>query len=79
MLEISSHIEGSREEYKRNALYLLKFIARNRCNFTLDTDNLVERCTAAYHDEKHEFSIIYGDYFFIEGIWKLTGQELFIW
>ena len=79
MLEISGHIEGSREEYKRNALYLLEFIAKNRCNFTLDTDNLVERCTAAYHDEKHEFSIIYGDYFFIEGIWKLTGQELFIW
>lgn len=30
-------------------------------------------------DEQHEFAIIYGDYYYIEAIWKLTGQELFIW
>ena len=36
-------------------------------------------CTAAYHDAEHEFSIIYGDYYFIEAVWKLMGKELFIW
>ena len=44
-----------------------------------ETDYLLEKCTAAYHDEKHEFSIIYGDYYFLEAILKLTGKELFIW
>ncbi len=24
-----------------------------------DTDNLLEKCTAAYHDAEHEFPIIY--------------------
>jgi unsaturated chondroitin disaccharide hydrolase len=51
----------------------------NRCNWDCKTDNIVEKCTGAYHDKKHEFAIIYGDYYFIEAIWKLTGQELFIW
>lgn len=42
-------------------------------------DELLTKCTAAYHDREHNFPIIYGDYFYIEAIWKLTGQELFIW
>ena len=35
-------------------------------------DNLLEKCTAAYHDKDHEFSIIYGDYYLIEALMKLT-------
>ena len=26
-----------------------------------------------------EFLRTYGDYYYIEAIWKLTGEELFIW
>lgn len=65
--------------YKEAALKLLHTLYEKRCNWSADCDNIVEKCTAAYHDKEHEFSIIYGDYFFIEAIWKLTGQELFIW
>lgn len=65
--------------YEEQALNLLKFLAEKRCDWSLASDNILERCTAAYHDDAHEFSIIYGDYYFIEAIWKLTGQELFIW
>lgn len=65
--------------YREAASKLLHTIVENRCNWSDNCDNIVERCTAAYHDQEHEFSIIYGDYFFIEAIWKLTGEELFIW
>lgn len=65
--------------YYNAALKLLKALEEKRCNWDEACDNLLEKCTAAYHDEEHEFSIIYGDYYFIEAIWKLTGQELFIW
>lgn len=67
------------ELYMNTALKLLKTLYEKRCNWTEDTDNIVEKCTAAYHDAKHEFAIIYGDYYFIEAVWKLTGEELFIW
>lgn len=79
-IEIARYVEADEQEYYHNAaIRLLKALYDNRCNFADDTDNIVERCTAAFHDEKHEFAIIYGDYYFIEAIWKLTGQELFIW
>ena len=42
-------------------------------------DNLLTRCSAAYHDREHEFSIIYGDYYFLEALMKLAGKELFLW
>lgn len=77
MLEISKCTGDAK--YEKAALTLLEFLAQERCNWSFDCDNIVERCTAAYHDKEHEFSIIYGDYFFIEAIWKITGQELFIW
>jgi unsaturated chondroitin disaccharide hydrolase len=80
LLEIEKYVtEHEKHIYYNNALKLLKSLEANRCNWDTNTDNIVENCTAAYHDEKHEFAIIYGDYFFIEAIWKLTGQELFIW
>ena len=66
-------------KYHNAALKMLRFLADNRCNWDLETDHLIEKCTAAYHDKEHEFSIIYGDYFFMEAMLKLTDEELFIW
>ena len=80
MLEIAKVTEGRESSiYHAAACRLLKTLAKKRCDFTTDCDQIVNKCTAAFHDEKHEFSIIYGDYFFIEAIFKLTGEELFIW
>lgn len=83
-LEIAEHLKETNraseaQNYTEAALKLLKALADNRCNWDTEIDNLLEKCTAAYHDPNHEFSIIYGDYYFIEAIWKLTGHELFIW
>lgn len=80
MLEIArltGKVEG--KVYRRAALHMLQRLEEDRCSWSEETDHILEKCTGAYHDKKHEFSIIYGDYFFIEAIWKLTGQELFIW
>lgn len=80
LLELEKLVEGElKEKYHNAAIKMLKALVDNRCNWSTDTDNIVEKCTAAYHDNKHEFAIIYGDYYFIEAILKLTGKELFIW
>lgn len=80
MLEIAKLVtEEEKDLYYSSAIKLLKALDENRCNWDVQTDNILEKCTAAYHDEMHEFSIIYADYYFIEAIWKLTGEELFIW
>ncbi len=80
LLELEKFCEGeTKEKYHAAAIRLLQTLTEKRCDFTHDKDNIVEKCTAAYHDAKHEFAIIYGDYYYIEAIWKLTGKELFIW
>jgi len=80
MLELAKYAPQDRKAgYENAALELLKALAQKRCNWDENVDNLVEKCTAAYHDPVHEFSIIYGDYYFIEAVWKLMGKELFIW
>ncbi len=67
------------EKYLNAAYELLKTLSEKRCVWDSSVDNILEKCTAAYHDERHEFSIIYGDYYFIEAVMKLTGKDLFIW
>ncbi len=81
MLELSKCVEE--EEMKRfffeAAMKLLKTLAQKRCNWSEETDNILENCTAAYHDQNHNFAIIYGDYYFTEAILKLCEKELFMW
>ncbi|MCR5451096.1 MAG: glycoside hydrolase family 88 protein [Lachnospiraceae bacterium] len=67
------------KKYYDKAVDLLKTLADSRCNWDPDTDQLLERCSAAYNDDKHDFSIIYGDYFFTEAILRLCGKEIFLW
>lgn len=79
-IDLSKHLpQEEQSRYKDIAIELLKTLSEQRCNWDENTDNILEKCTAAFHDKEHEFSIIYGDYFFIEAIWKLTGDEIFIW
>ena len=80
MLEIAKSIGGGEENlYHKSALKLLYALYEKRCDWSLETDAIVQKCTAAYHDKEHEFTIIYGDYFFIEAILRLKGKALFEW
>ncbi|MCR5716620.1 MAG: glycoside hydrolase family 88 protein [Lachnospiraceae bacterium] len=67
------------EKYLSAAMKLLRTLDEQRCIWGTESDALLTKCTAAYHDAEHEFTIIYGDYFFIEAIMKLLEKELFIW
>ena len=71
--------EYEREIYKKPAVKLLKTLYEKRCNFTENSDCILEKCTAAYHHKDHEFHIIYGDYFFMEAIFRLQGESYQMW
>lgn len=70
---------GERGNYLDAALKMLKALEKNSFNWNEDEDNFLTKCTGAYHDKEHEFSIIYGDYYFLEALMKLADKELFIW
>ena len=77
LLELSK--ASGNEGFEDAAFRLLSALERENVCWDPDRDELTEKCTAAYNDDRHEFTIIYGDYFFIEAVLKLAGKELFIW
>ncbi len=80
LLELEKRVETKRaEKYRQAAMSLLHTLVENRISWDKSVDYLLEKCSAAYHDEKHNFPIIYGDYYFLEAILKLCNKELFMW
>lgn len=67
------------EAYRSEAVKLLKVLAEKRSSWSENTDHILEYCSEGYYTGNNNKSIMYGDYFFIEAIWKLTGEELFLW
>ena len=58
---------------------LLTALLEKRCDLEPARDNLLTHCSVAYHDARHNFPIVYGDYFFTEALLKLAGKETFLW
>ncbi|MBE5921958.1 MAG: glycosyl hydrolase family 88 [Lachnospiraceae bacterium] len=80
LLELKKYVDADEQNMCHEAaLKMLRALESSRCNWTTDTDNIVEKCTAAYHDKEHEFAIIYGDYYFTEAILKLCEKDIFLW
>lgn len=80
LLEIARFVpENEKELYIRPAVRILKAIAETRADWTENCDAIVQNCTAAYHDERHHFPMVYADYFFIEALYKLTGEDNLCW
>lgn len=80
LIEISRHVgELEQELYRNAAVKLLKTLEEKRCNWGKENDCILEKCTASYHSQEHEFNIIYGDYYFMEAIFKLKGNDVFLW
>lgn len=78
-LEIAEAVpESEKRMYRHAALGLLKALEQDAC-WDGQKDYIVEKCTAAFHDEKHNFPMMYADYFFVEAVWKLCGLENFMW
>ena len=64
---------------KEPAWKILNAIYEKRTDFTHGCDAIVQNCTGAYHDTNHHYTMNYGDYYFIEGVYKLKGTGMIIW
>lgn len=80
LLELSKVVgEYEKDMYYNAAIKLLKALYENHSDFSKDNDCILQKCTGAYHDKEHESTIIYGDYFFMEALFKLKGNGIFMW
>ena len=66
--------------YLNSAINILKALESNFCNWDDNEDSILQMGTERYHSDKgRHIPIIYGDYYFIEAIYKLKGFEYLIW
>lgn len=80
LIEISKAVgEHEKNLYLGAALKLLKVLDEHRTDWSKDCDCILKNGSAAYHANEYHQNIIYGDYYFIEAIFKLKGNDLYLW
>ncbi|MBE7051220.1 MAG: glycosyl hydrolase family 88 [Ruminococcaceae bacterium] len=85
LLELAKHVSVPEAEmYESAAISMLRAIDEKCANYDENTDYLVglgtERCPREDVDRsKAEMPIIYGDFFYVEAMLKLRGNQFFIW
>lgn len=66
--------------YFDGAMRLLKGMEAVDADWSEQSPAIFRRCTGAYHGEQHRHQYMqYGDYFFIEAVSKLRGEDLLFW
>ncbi len=85
LLELAKHVSHSdAEKYTEAALKMLRAIEEKCANYDENTDYLVGLgsvrcpCEGVKNPETH-MPIIYGDFFYVEAVLKLMGNDFFIW
>ena len=70
-----------RQEYLDAAERMLKALDSLCADYTDQTPGVLQKCTAAYHDEGAgtHINIVYGDYFYVEALAKLQGSDPMLW
>lgn len=80
LLEIAKHVpEFEKKIYYDSAVKMLKALYEKCCDWSEAEDSILQMGTEAY-DRGIHMPIIYGDYFFAEGIYRLMGFDSeFLW
>lgn len=80
LLELAKHVPASEQAVYRNAaLRILRAIDGQRADWSDGCDAIVQNCSAAYHADRHHFTMTYADYFFIEAVYKLKNIGRLLW
>ncbi len=68
------------EGYRSAAIRMLRAMDEKCSDWTHDTPAILTMCTSAYHETPgHHIAMNYGDYFFIEAVRRLKGEERLLW
>lgn len=66
--------------YYQAACHLLQEQVEHCANWALDDPAILTRCTTAYHDlPGHHITMHYADYYLIEAVGRLRGEEMLFW
>lgn len=71
--------EREKDLYLSAALKRLQTLDASCCDWRMEVDHLLINGSAAYHNPDRRTPIIYGDYYFMEAVFKLKGNDLNLW
>lgn len=79
LIEIAKAVpQYEKKLYLTAAMNILKALEKEHCNWSLEEQSILQNGTEAYGRGVH-IPIIYGDFYFVEAIYKLKGYEFLIW
>ena len=83
MLELAGLVndEEEAEAFRAAALRMLEAMTALCADFESDMPGILTKCTASYNDDGagRHVNIMYGDYFFVEALLRLSGREARLW
>ncbi len=80
LIELANNVPDTEKQvYLCPAVKILRTITETRADWSRDCDAIVQNCSAAYHDSRHHFTMVYADYFYIEAIYKLNHTGILLW
>jgi len=75
MLEMAKHGGDEYECYKEKAIKLLTYLDEGFADYNEENDGILLKSTHEYHGDRHNISIIYGDYYYVEAVEKLLELD----
>lgn len=81
LIEIARAVpEYEQKTYLNTAIKMLKATEAACANYDENEDALILRGSHSYHREaQREMPIVYGDFYFVEALFKLRGNDFLIW
>lgn len=80
LLELARQTEGEEAEFFFNAgMNMLRAMDENASDWSDEYPAILNKCSSAYHNGEHHIAMNYADFFFIEAVRKLCGDEFLFW
>ncbi|MBQ2696972.1 MAG: glycoside hydrolase family 88 protein [Clostridia bacterium] len=79
LIEIAKAVpEFEKKMYMQAAVNIMKALVEKHCDFTDKDEAILQNCTGSYGEEVH-YTCVYGEYYFVEAMYKLKGFEPLFW
>lgn len=79
LIEIAKVVpERESKLYMRSALNIMKALTQKHCDWTDNNDAILQNCSGCWNKQVH-IPAMYGEYYYVEAMYKLKGYDKFFW
>lgn len=78
-LELGEILKERGKGYFETGLRLFSVLTEKRCDFSEDTDGILQKCSGSYHGTSdREVNFVYADYYYVEALLRLMDKRFLI-